>query len=78
MLDLESTLLGFTRDEEASDLESGLYLDMLQIRTEADHGWLIQDKDVEQKHGKVWGSIRNAVKLAQKSDEEATVITRKN
>ena len=45
--DLAATLLGFTRDAEASALGLGKYLEIIGIQTEAAHGRLGQDEDTE-------------------------------
>ena len=63
--------MGFTCDAEVLAMVLEKYLDKLIIRTEADHGRLVQDKDMEQEYGTVWGAIWNKVELAQNRAEEA-------
>ena len=46
MSDLSATFLGFARDAEASALILGEDLERIHIRTEADHGSLVQDEDM--------------------------------
>ena len=75
--DLTATFLGFTRDGEASALVLGEDLEMIFIQTEAAHGRLGQDEDIDREHRTVRGAIRNAVELAQKRAGEATVTTLK-
>ena len=48
VLDLMGTFLGFAHDAELPALVLGEYLDRICIRTEAAHGRLGQDKDMEQ------------------------------
>ena len=72
-----ATLLGFTHDAEASDLISGKYLERIYIWTEAAHGRLHQDKDIDREHRTFWVSIWNIVELDQKRTEESTVATLK-
>ena len=62
--DIAATLLGFTHDEEASALVLGKDLEMIRILTEAAHGRLGQDEDMEREHGTVWVAIRNTVELS--------------
>ena len=61
MSDLAATFLGFTRDAEASALGLGKDLERISILTEAGHVRLVQDEDIEQEQGTVWGAIRNEV-----------------
>ena len=48
VLDLMGTFLVFAHDAEVPALVLGEYIDRICIRTEADHGRLGQDKDMEQ------------------------------
>ena len=61
MSDLAATFLGFTRDAEASALGLSKDLERISILTEAAHVRLVQDEDIEQEQGTVWGAIRNEV-----------------
>ena len=62
--DLAANFLGFACDAEASVLVLGEDLEIIHIQTEAAHGRLRQDEDMDQEHGKVWGYTRNAVELS--------------
>ena len=78
MFDLAATFLGFTCDTEASALVLGENLEMICIRVEAAHGRLGQDKEIGGGgHMTFWGTIRNALELAQNRAGEATVTTLK-
>ena len=77
MSDIAATFLGFVRDAEESDLVLDEDLERIHIRTEADHGRLGQDEDMERENKTVWGAIRNVVELSQKSAGESTVTTLK-
>ena len=70
MSDLVATFLGFSRDAEVSALVLGKYLDRLRIQTEAAHGRLVQDEDMEREHGSVWGAIWNAVERSHSHHTE--------
>ena len=50
MSDIAATFLGFVRDAEESDLVLDEDLERIHIRTEADHGRLGQDEDMEREH----------------------------
>ena len=78
MSDISATILGFTRDAEASSLVFREDLDMFRIRTDVEHGRMGQDEDMERKQSKVWVAIRNAVQLAKKREEQAAFTTLKN
>ena len=69
MLDLSATFLGFTKDAAAlaQVLEEDLY--RLLIRSEAAHGRMGQDDDMDLEQDIVWGSIWTAAELSQKRAE---------
>ena len=77
MYDIASTFLGFECDAEASYLVLGKDLEMISIRTKADHGRLGKDGDMEWKHGTSCGATRKEVELDHKREGEATVTTLK-
>ena len=64
--------MDFARDAEASAHVLVEDLDMICIQTEATNGSMVQDKDMEQEHGKVWGNIRTAAELDHKRAKEST------
>ena len=61
VLDITATFLGFANDAEASALVLGEDFDRIRIQTEAAHGRLVQDEDIEREHGLFFGSIWDEV-----------------